>query len=266
MSTNHATGRHYAAAGVDVIHVLAELSESINDLVGIPGIGQIATIVKAIIGVCDKVAANRTHAEFLGRRCHMLTIVIRTRRGQDHNSSEASSFDKFLAQTLRLVERIQTDLIGWSHLKLRNAVLMRREIGDIIIRYHGEIDLCLSTLQLVSAEETAQWQKQAKQAQEEDHVEIMEGISSILGTSMSTLQQVTEFAPSFTRNRMWTKQDGSNSWIYSKRHSKQPKKENETRRILKIFWPTLPEPPEVYLPMIGSVAREEKFASRTHML
>jgi len=74
---------------------------------------------------------------------------------------------------------------------------MRREIGDIIIRYHGEIDLCLSTLQLVSAEETAQWQKQAKQAQEEDHVEIMEGISSILGTSMSTLQQVTEFRTEF---------------------------------------------------------------------
>ena len=59
MSSNHATGRHYAAAGVDIIHTLAELSETVNDLVGIPGVGQIATLVKAILIVCNQISANR---------------------------------------------------------------------------------------------------------------------------------------------------------------------------------------------------------------
>jgi hypothetical protein len=52
-------------ATVDIIHTLAELSESINDLVGIPGVGQLATLAKAILDVCSQVSANRQAAIFL---------------------------------------------------------------------------------------------------------------------------------------------------------------------------------------------------------
>jgi hypothetical protein len=54
-----ATTRHYVAAGVDIIHTLSELTESINDLAGVPGLSQAAKLVQGILNVCNEVSVNK---------------------------------------------------------------------------------------------------------------------------------------------------------------------------------------------------------------
>jgi hypothetical protein len=56
-------------------------------------------------------------------------------------------------------------------------------------------------LQLSSAEETLHWQQIVKQAQEEDHAEVMEGIAAVLKTDLGTAEQVRELRDQYATDR-----------------------------------------------------------------
>jgi hypothetical protein len=44
---------------------------------------------------------RRTQAEFLGRRCHMLVVVLRMEGGDQTKSKEQSNYEKFKTQTFQ---------------------------------------------------------------------------------------------------------------------------------------------------------------------
>lgn len=54
-----ASSRHYVAFAIDTVHTLAQLAESISDLVPVPGLGAVAHIVLGILEICDDVSANK---------------------------------------------------------------------------------------------------------------------------------------------------------------------------------------------------------------
>jgi hypothetical protein len=44
---------------------------------------------------------RRTQAEFLGRRCHMLMVVLRKEGGNQGKNKEQSNYEKFKTQTFQ---------------------------------------------------------------------------------------------------------------------------------------------------------------------
>jgi hypothetical protein len=49
----------YVRAGVDIIHTLAELADSLSDILPVPGLGPAAKLVKEILNVCNEVSGNK---------------------------------------------------------------------------------------------------------------------------------------------------------------------------------------------------------------
>lgn len=118
----------------------------------------------------------------------MVMVVIRS--GPAHDDSEKTLFEQFMEKTMVLLGKIDGSLRGWVKLKWYDMILMRHEISENITTYHNEIDFSLNILQLSSSRETQQWQQAAAHAQEEDHLQVMEGIAALTKANLFTVEQV----------------------------------------------------------------------------